>query len=116
MTVIDGLKRAIAALNMKPNFRLSDGTKSYDLLEQLDKITRDRQAATRYEARIVDATGGYYILNNEEGEPIEGQDFDAVKDEALAMLEETHPRTIMHITNGKLNLVIAEVLTTYIKV
>lgn len=109
MKVIEGLQRAIQALNMKPNFRLNDGGKSYDLLSELDKV-KARQAATRYEARIVEnEEGSYYVLLNEQGEAVEGEDFETVKAEAIATLDERgylpEPR-----------LVIAEVLTTYIKV
>lgn len=46
--------------------------------------------ATRYEARIIEneETGSYYILSNEEGEAIEGDDAKTVYNEAIETLDE----------------------------
>lgn len=39
-----GLKRAIAALNTRPNFTTNEGIKSYDLLPQLEAIVKRAEA------------------------------------------------------------------------
>ncbi len=43
---LEALKRAIAALNMVPNFRTAEGIKSYELLAELDAIVREVEGRT----------------------------------------------------------------------
>ncbi len=105
LKVLEGLQRAIRALNMKPNFRLTEGIKSYELLSELDKVMR-RESATRYEARIVEPDGSWFACPNAE-DAITGDDYNDVLTRAKDALSEAEA------TN--LNLVIAEVTTTYIK-
>ncbi|MFO1045405.1 MAG: hypothetical protein U0941_26805 [Planctomycetaceae bacterium] len=40
---LEALKRAIAALNMVPNFRTAEGIKSYELLAELDSLVREAE-------------------------------------------------------------------------
>jgi hypothetical protein len=72
------------------------------------KRMRDGMPKVRYEARILDSIkdieGGYAVLMDEMGEPIEGDDFWAVKAGALAEVGDQRPR-----------LVIAKITVEYIK-
>jgi hypothetical protein len=38
--LLEGLKRAIAALNMKTNFQTNEGIRSYTLLAELDGLVK----------------------------------------------------------------------------
>ena len=47
--LLEGLKRAIRALNMKPNFKLTEGGESYDLLAELDKLVKEAETVSETE-------------------------------------------------------------------
>lgn len=90
-TLLASLERAISALNMVPSFKTPEGIRSYKLLSELDAVVKTAKAektATRYEARIVEGDDSFYVLLNEEGEAVEGTDFDAVKTEAVETVTE----------------------------
>lgn len=44
--LLEGLKRAISALNMIPGFRTSEGIKSYELLAELEALVREAEGRT----------------------------------------------------------------------
>ncbi len=44
--LLAGLKRAIAALNLKPNFPVHGGIWSYELLAELDELVRKAEEET----------------------------------------------------------------------
>ena len=41
--LLKALNRAISALNQAPNFRTADGTMSYDLIPQLERVVKNTE-------------------------------------------------------------------------
>ncbi len=74
MELLNGLKRAIAALNTRPNFKTSDGVPSYTLLAELDGIVK---AAEEKAKLIVIRDSDEYV--NLITTPPAGMDFEVAK-------------------------------------